>query len=327
MSIPVLKILQASEVTQYFDGANDMLAFLDEHGISREGTDLEHYKTKNTANNDGVRFDIRKDIHGNKFVLIEGSFASSDTEAKEIASTLSKIVKNNFAEFVDVSGQKIGVNQKTAREWQWSKDAQYLYANDKQKYIDKMNALENADELLLISRDYIAEANKHSRKDKFVMFARGKVDLMAQDRGYSADIIVGTTKSGVRVLYDLVGLEDKKIEVASHTAQSRRAETTSDSIISQDDTSVNNQSMQKSERDSQENGDKKLYQARPDFEDILFDDFDGEVTDSDARLITEYINGKTDVVNHLINNIRSIPLSEHKMRSLVSRLLNLCFEK
>ena len=71
----------------------------------------------------------------------------------------------------------------------------------------------------------------------------------------------------------------------------------------------------------------KLYQARPDFEDILFDDFEGEVTDSDARLITEYINGKTDVVNHLINNTRNIPLSEHKLRSLVSRLLNLCFEK
>lgn len=71
----------------------------------------------------------------------------------------------------------------------------------------------------------------------------------------------------------------------------------------------------------------KLYQARPDFEDILFDDFDGEVTDDYARLITEYINGKTDVVNHLINNTRNIPLSEHKMRSLVFRLLNLCFEK
>lgn len=67
--------------------------------------------------------------------------------------------------------------------------------------------------------------------------------------------------------------------------------------------------------------DNKLYQARPDFADILFDDFEGEVTDDDSRLITEYINGKTDVVNHLINNTRNIPLSEHKMRGLVSRLL------
>ena len=45
------------------------------------------------------------------------------------------------------------------------------------------------------------------------------------------------------------------------------------------------------------------------------------MTDDDSRLITEYINGKTDVVNHLINNTRNIPLFEHKMRGLVSRLL------
>ena len=41
-----------------------------------------------------------------------------------------------------------------------------------------------------------------------------------------------------------------------------------------------------------------LYQARPDFDDFLFDDFDGEVTDNDARLMTEYLRqGKTDIIS------------------------------
>ncbi len=82
--------------------------------------------------------------------------------------------------------------------------------------------------------------------------------------------------------------------------------------------SVHNDNVSQNSDDVKDN---KLYQARPDFADILFDDFEGEVTDDDSRLITEYINGKTDVVNHLINNTRNIPLSEYKLRGLVSRLL------
>ena len=40
------------------------------------------------------------------------------------------------------------------------------------------------------------------------------------------------------------------------------------------------------------------YQARPDFDDFLFDDFDGEVTDNDARLMTECLRqGKTDIIS------------------------------
>ena len=55
---------------------------------------------------------------------------------------------------------------------------------------------------------------------------------------------------------------------------------------------------QEAERDISTNSQvgEKLYQARPDFDDFIFDDFDGEVTDNVARLMTEYLRqGKTDI--------------------------------
>lgn len=96
MSIPVLKILQASEVTQYFGGANDMLAFLDEHSISREDTDLKHYKTKNTANNDGVKMQYR----GVNEYGVEVYETSADTLKLTWAQRKTKyldVMKNEYA--------------------------------------------------------------------------------------------------------------------------------------------------------------------------------------------------------------------------------------
>ena len=97
---------------------------------------------------------------------------------------------------------------------------------DNQKFLDKVNAFENADEILQAARDYIGEARKHERKDNFVEFARGVVTFEVEGRGYDADVIVGTTKSGVALLYDLVNIQDKKITASeSDTAQNRRHET------------------------------------------------------------------------------------------------------
>ena len=55
---------KAAESRQHFHGLDELVAFLDEHNISYDATDLEHYKTKNTANNDGVRNSIRYTIKG-----------------------------------------------------------------------------------------------------------------------------------------------------------------------------------------------------------------------------------------------------------------------
>ena len=173
----------------------------------------------------GERFAIKKDDRGNNYVEVDSVIVDSLNTPKQIADILSEIVRTKFNDFVKVDGQKIGINQKTSREWIWSKDAKKLLKNDNQAFLDKVNAFSNADELLQVANDYIGEARKHKRKDNFVEFARGNVSFSVDGRGYVADVIVGTTKSGAAVLYDIVNLRSKKIVAeTSNTKQVRRGD-------------------------------------------------------------------------------------------------------
>ena len=197
-----------------------------------------------TREGGGVRYAISTDINGDQFVDVENTIISETDTAKDIADILSDIVENKYGEFVNVSSQKIGINKTTAREWQKSKNAQYLLNTDIGTYTDKMNAFSNADELLTVSKNYIGEKVKHIRKDNFVEFARGEINFKVGQNGYSADIIVGTTKSGVAVLYDIVNLQNKKIEVASNATQNRRTETPSAYSISENGENVKRKAAQ-----------------------------------------------------------------------------------
>ena len=186
--------------------------------------------TENITGNSGSgegRYTIKRDTNGDFFVEVDSPIFSGTESPQKILQTLSQVVENKFSDLVQVKGQKIGINKKTAREWVWSKSADTLMKTDSQAFIDKANTFENANELLQASKDYIGEKAKHRRKDKFVEFARGVVSFVADGRGYAADIIVGTTKSGAAVLYDLVNIQNKKIVAdASYATQNRRSDAT-----------------------------------------------------------------------------------------------------
>ena len=188
-----------------------------------------------------TKYAIKEDTFGNVYVDVDSNIVGNSDSPKQIAQALSDIVRTKFNDFVNVKGQKIGINQKTAREWVKSKEASSLLRMDKSKFIDKANAFGNADELLQAAKSYIGEAAKHTRKDSFVEFARGVVDFKVGHNGYSADIIVGTTSGGVAVLYDIVNIQNKKIVASeSDTTQDRRHETpATDSSIPQNNPVVN----------------------------------------------------------------------------------------
>lgn len=198
---------------------------------------------------DGARYSVQYDVDGNPYVEVDTQRVEEKSTGKEIAEILSDIVKKKFSTYVDANGQKIGINGKTAREWQRSKNAQNLLDTSREMYRDKMNAFGNADELLRTSKNYVGEKIKHARKDSFIEFARGDVDFKVGDRGYSANVIVGTTKNGTAVLYDIVDLKTKKIESAPNTTQDRRVGTLSnDSTIPQGTADVNTQYTQDGEK-------------------------------------------------------------------------------
>ena len=183
-----------------------------------------------------TQYSIKKDNRGQKYVDVP-IWAMQIKNASEVGKALSDIVREQFRSWVDVAGQKIGINQRTAGEWTFSKDAQRLYGRNKTAYADKVNAFGVAGELLQASRDYIGEQAKHFRKDNFREFARGKVSFKVGANGYEADIIVGTTTKGAAILYDMVNITPKKIAEAPNTTLSaqnaedrRQGTSTKDSV-------------------------------------------------------------------------------------------------
>ena len=191
-----------------------------------------------------TRYVIKKDAHGNEFV--DAPIWALDVKSqKDVGAALSELVRTKFNSWIDVYGQKIGINQKTANEWTFSKDAQNLYRKNKPAYADKVNAFGVADELLQASRDYVGEEIKHTRKDSFREFARGTVNFRVGANGYSADVVVGTTKNGAAVLYDIVDIQPIKITEAPNTtlaaqgATDRRLDASDNPIVDANSENVN----------------------------------------------------------------------------------------
>lgn len=191
-----------------------------------------------------TRYVIKKDAQGNEFV--DAPIWALDLKSqKDVGAALSELVRTKFNSWIDVSGQKIGINQKTADEWTFSKDAQNLYRKNKPAYADKVNAFGVADELLQASRDYVGEEIRHTRKDNFREFARGTVNFRVGANGYSADVVVGTTKNGAAVLYDIVDIQPIKITEAPNTtlatqgATDRRLDASDNPIVDTNSENVN----------------------------------------------------------------------------------------
>lgn len=56
------------------------------------------------------------------------------------------------------------------------------------------------------SRNFVDETLLHPRKDDIKQFARGNILLRVGNNDYTATVIVGTTKSGYMLLYDIINL-------------------------------------------------------------------------------------------------------------------------
>lgn len=71
----------------------------------------------------------------------------------------------------------------------------------------------NLDDIVLASTNYINEDLKHSRKDKFIEFARGDVLIRVGDNDYSAKVIVGFTGGKEMVLYDIINFTPTEFSI------------------------------------------------------------------------------------------------------------------
>ena len=184
----------------------------------------------------------------------------------------SAALSQNYPNGIRVGNGVIEITGKTGKEYTRSGYSQYIEKNDAQVYDDKLRAAGNLDEAVRASTDYVNEEIKHPRKDNIKEFARGRVLMRVGQNDYNAEVVVGYTKNGEMLLYDIVNFKPDTFSVKERTSrQPGRGEAgmtgdygksskvegpiksgpaTTDNSISQNNAAVNSQYTQESENDA-----------------------------------------------------------------------------
>ena len=172
---------------------------------------------KNSADND-LLFSINYDKNNVPFVEVDNDVLAGLTQ-KEKQAKVKEILKDRFSQGVSAGNEQIQITKKSRNEFLNSGYTQSLRKNRPSIYNDKLRASDNLDEIVQASRDYVGEEKKHPRKDSIREIARGKVNLRVGGKVYSADVIVGTTKTDHLVFYDLINFKPIKINERAHVTR------------------------------------------------------------------------------------------------------------
>ena len=188
-----------------------------------------------------MEYAIRRDEKGKPVVSVEEDILAGVPQ-KDWARTVKQALKEKFPNGVTVGNNQIQITGKSRNEITNSKDTMWLKRNQSDVYADKMRAANNADEILQASTDYVSEKPAHERTDNIVDFGRGKVQIEVGGQMYDADVVVGTKKDGLMLLYDFVGMTKKEMQRTAgrqSAPHDSRAASLSDTSVTQNDTSVN----------------------------------------------------------------------------------------
>ena len=225
---------------------------------------------KYTPEADGARYSIEQTDRGKPVVVIDTDILNGVSDADK-KNAVRKFISQNYPNGIRVGNGVIEVTGKTGKEYTRSGYSQYIEKNDGQVYDDKLRAAGNLDEAVRASTDYVNEEIKHPRKDNIKEFARGRVLMRIGQNDYNAEVVVGYTKNGEMLLYDIVNFKPDTFSVKERTSrQPGRGEAgmtgdygksskvegpiksgpaTTDNSISQNNAAVNSQYTQESEND------------------------------------------------------------------------------
>ena len=131
----------------------------------------------------------------------------------------SAALSQNYPNGIRVGNGVIEITGKTGKEYTRSGYSQYIEKNDGQVYDDKLRAAGNLDEAVRASTDYVNEEIKHPRKDNIKEFARGRVLMRVGQNDYNAEVVVGYTKNGEMLLYDIVNFKPDTFSVKERTSR------------------------------------------------------------------------------------------------------------
>lgn len=157
------------------------------------------------------KYAIKYSEENKPFVAIEKDILDG-VPRKEWTKKVKETLKKKYPNGIQIRNEYIHVNgRQTASEMTNSKYARWLKINSPAEYADKLRFANNADEILYAAQNWRGEGLHHPRKDSIVEFARADALIRIGERGYSADVVVGTKGNSEMVLYDILYLKSASI--------------------------------------------------------------------------------------------------------------------
>ena len=178
---------------------------------------------KNNAQ-EGVKHSRELTTDGRVVAVVDGDILSDidlsqwndDTKKKVKAAAKEALTKFNDGIVVDGITRK--VNRTSRKEFTGSKYSEKIANTMPALFTDKMRAAGSIDDVVIAATDWARDGKLlHPRTDNFVDFEHGKVLIEAGKNQYSAEVVVGITKGGDSVFYDVVDIQPtqfttKKVE-------------------------------------------------------------------------------------------------------------------
>ena len=132
----------------------------------------------------------------------------TSTWNRETEETVKKAASQELKKFdtgIVVNGLTVTINKTSRREFTRSNYTNALYRRSPEDFSNKMRAATSIDNILISTQSLNSDGGlKKSRSDDFVDFHRGKVLLCIKEAKYEAQVLIGETKKGDFIFYDLL---------------------------------------------------------------------------------------------------------------------------
>lgn len=157
-----------------------------------------------TSKGSDSQYSIKYDDSNTPYVEVDKDVLAGVPQNQWV-STIKQYIPNISS--VIVGNENININRTTKKEYLNSKYSQYISRNNSSVYKDKLNALQNIDEIIKATHNYVNESLNHTRKDNIIQFSRGEVNLRVGNNEYKANAVYGYSSNGNTYFYDIINLQ------------------------------------------------------------------------------------------------------------------------
>ena len=173
-------------------------------------------KTDGQKNNaqEGVKHSRELTTDGRVVAVVDGDILSDinlsqwNDDTKKKVKSAAKEALTKFNDGIVVDGITRKVNRTSRKEFTGSKYSEKIANIMPSLFTDKMRTAGSIDDVVIAATDWARDGKLlHPRTDNFVDFEHGKVLIEAGKNQYSAEVVVGITKDGDSVFYDVVDIQ------------------------------------------------------------------------------------------------------------------------